>query len=267
MTAVEFPDYEAIEEQFGALADESLSPRGPEDLYNYVADLGLAPGTRVLDVGCNHGAHAIELRRRFGFKVTGIDPSPSALVLARRAAEAFGVAGEVDFKSGRIEAIPAEPGSIDFVWCRDTIELVADLEQAFGEVSRVLRPGGRMLIYTMCATDLLSAEEAVLVIENLGVVTQSMQVAYIEGSFKKAGLEIERCDVLGPEWGEYSQEQAGKPGQRLLRVARLLRQPDHYIDRFGRKNYDVAVADYLWHVYRMIGKLSSRVYLLSLTGS
>jgi hypothetical protein len=50
-------------------------------------------------------------------------------------------------------------------------------------------------------------------------------------------------------------------------VARLLRQPDRYIERFGRQNYDIAVADYLWHVYRMIGKLRERVYVLSLTGS
>ena len=144
---------------------------------------------------------------------------------------------------------------------------VADLGQAFDEISRVLRPGGRMLIYTMCATDLLSADEAVLVIENLGVITRSMQVSYIESSITKAGLAIERCDVLGSEWGEYSQEHVGKPGQRLLRVARLLRQPDRYIERFGRQNYDIAVADYLWHVYRMIGKLSERVYVLSLTCS
>jgi ubiquinone/menaquinone biosynthesis C-methylase UbiE len=135
---------------------------------------------------------AIELHRRFGFHVTGIDPSAAALDVARRSAGASGVAAAVDFKPGRIEAIPAEPGSIDFVWCRDTIELVADLERAFGEVSRVLRPGGWMLIYTMCATEFLSAAEAVLVIENLGVITRSMQFSYIESSITKAGLAIER---------------------------------------------------------------------------
>lgn len=63
--------------------------------------------------------------------------------------------------------------------------------------------------------------------QTLGVVTRSMWVDYIEDSFKKAGLKIERCEVLGSEWGEYSQEHVGKPGQRLLRVARLLRKPEH----------------------------------------
>jgi cyclopropane fatty-acyl-phospholipid synthase-like methyltransferase len=56
MTSVEwFPGYDAIEDDFGAFADETLAPRGPDDLYDYVADLGLSPGSRVLDVGCNQG--------------------------------------------------------------------------------------------------------------------------------------------------------------------------------------------------------------------
>jgi hypothetical protein len=48
-----------------------------------------------------------------------------------------------------------------------------------------------------------------------------------------------------------------------LHAARLLREPERYITRFGKQNYDIKPGDCLWHVYRMIGKLSSRVYLLS----
>jgi cyclopropane fatty-acyl-phospholipid synthase-like methyltransferase len=56
MTSVEwFPGYDAIEDDFGAFADETVAPRGPDDLYDYVADVGLSPGSRVLDVGCNQG--------------------------------------------------------------------------------------------------------------------------------------------------------------------------------------------------------------------
>lgn len=36
--------------------------------------------------------------------------------------------------------------------------------------------------------------------------------------------------------------------------------------RFGKQNYDIKLGDCLWHIYRMIGKLSSRVYLLSAPG-
>ena len=45
------------------------------------------------------------------------------------------------------------------------------------------------------------------------------------------------------------------PEERLVHTARLLRDPHRYIQRFGEENYRVMLADCLWHVYRMIGKL------------
>jgi hypothetical protein len=46
----------------------------------------------------------------------------------------------------------------------------------------------------------------------------------------------------------------------------LIRGPDRHIARFGKENYDIKPSDCLWHVYRMIGKLSSHTYLLSAPG-
>jgi hypothetical protein len=88
-----------------------------------------------------------------------------------------------------------------------------------------------------------------------------------EAAIADAGLRIDRCTVLGGEWGEYYHEHAPERSRHLLHAARLLRDPDRYIARFGRQNYDIKLGDCLWHIYRMIGKLSSRVYLLSAPGS
>ena len=68
---------------------------------------------------------------------------------------------------------------------------------------------------------------------------------------------------LATEWGEYAEEHSATPGHHLLRAARLSRDPDRYIARFGRAAYEVMLGDSFWHIYRMIGKLSSRIYLLS----
>jgi hypothetical protein len=65
---------------------------------------------------------------------------------------------------------------------------------------------------------------------------------------------------------EHAQEHTRRPGRHLLHAARLIRDPDRYITRFGQANYDIKLGDCLWHIYRMIGKLSSRVYLLSAPG-
>jgi hypothetical protein len=43
----------------------------------------------------------------------------------------------------------------------------------------------------------------------------------------------------------------------------LLRAPERYIREFGQSAYEIMLADCLWHVYHMVGKLSARVYVLS----
>jgi hypothetical protein len=52
---------------------------------------------------------------------------------------------------------------------------------------------------------------------------------------------------IGSEWGELAEEENGKPGRRLLWAARLLRDPERYVARFGRANYEVMLGDCLWH--------------------
>ena len=66
--------YPRIEEEFQAVLDGSLEPRGPEMLYDLVSSLGLSPGAVAVDVGCGEGTHALQLAERFHLTVTGIDP-------------------------------------------------------------------------------------------------------------------------------------------------------------------------------------------------
>jgi hypothetical protein len=80
-----------------------------------------------------------------------------------------------------------------------------------------------------------------------------------EAAIEEAGLRI----ALGTEWAEWGHERSGKGGRKLLHATRLLREPDRYIERYSKANYDIALGDGLWHVYRLIGKLSDRIYLLS----
>ena len=78
-----------------------------------------------------------------------------------------------------------------------------------------------------------------------------------------AGLRVDDCIELGPEWGEFAEEQGGAPGRMLVHAARLLRDPSRFVDRFGRAAYEIMLGDCRWHAYRMLGKLSPRVYLLT----
>jgi len=148
--------YPQAEPEFSAALDESLHPHGPGQLLDLVAAMGLPPGAVALDVGCGEGCHALVLHQRFGFRVTGIDPVPRHIQAARAAAGQDGPA----FGPGTAEDIPASPGTVDLVWCRDVLVHSPDLPRAYAEFRRVLRPGGRALVYQMFGTELLEPREA-----------------------------------------------------------------------------------------------------------
>jgi len=263
-----YESFGRIEDLFKQDLDDSLNPRGSAMLYDLVAELPLPRRAAALDVGCGEGGHTVELARRFGMDVRGVDPLAWHLELARRelarqAAELPRLAEAVRFELGSAESLPVDDAAADLVWCRDVLVHVEDLPRAYAEFRRVLRPGGRVLVYQMFATELLEPREAERFLPVMGCVPATMAPENTEAAIRAAGLRVERRVVLGTEWGEYDQEHTGKPARNLLHAARLLRDPERYVQRFGQANYDIALGDCLWHVYRMIGKLSGRIYVLT----
>jgi ubiquinone/menaquinone biosynthesis C-methylase UbiE len=262
-----YDDYPRIEEAFQAALDESLHPRGPDLLYEIVAGRGLPAGASVVDLGCGEGRQALELAKRFGCAVLGIDPVARQIELCneRLAAEAErdpGLRERVRFELASAESLPLDDASVDLIWCREVLYVIPAIEAALAECRRVLRPGGQMLVYQHFATDRLESAEAARLWPALGVVPANAETTHVEAAFARAGFEaVQRID-LGTEFGQYSQEVSGEPGRRLLHAARLLLDPERYVSQFGQTAYDIMLADCLWHIYRLIGKLSSRVYLL-----
>ena len=256
--------YEAfadIEEEFQAALDVSLEPRGPEILYELVSAWQLRPGSLALDVGCGDGKHSLELAERFDLDVLGIDPLPRHVELARARVPSR-LEGRMSFEVGVAEALPVADESVALVWCRDVLVHVTDLGQVYREFHRTLRPGGRALVYQMFGTERLEAREGEWLWKAMGVVPQSAVPSRTEAAIATAGLRIDECIGIGSEWGEWRDEH-GAARPFLVHVARLLRDPDRYVARFGEGAYEIMLGDCLWHVYGMIGKLERRAYLLS----
>jgi ubiquinone/menaquinone biosynthesis C-methylase UbiE len=98
----------------------------------------ISPGA-ALDAACGSGRHARRLVE-LGHQVVGVDSSPEMLAKARAAVP------EAVFHHGDLTSLPAESASFDLVVCALALEHVADLNAAIAEMSRVLRPGGRMIL-------------------------------------------------------------------------------------------------------------------------
>jgi arsenite methyltransferase len=111
------------------------------------AALGLKPGEDVLDIGSGPGFLAGEMAEAVGpgGSVRGIDTSDAMLSLARQRQRASGSA-PVEFGPGQATELPFADGAFDAVTSTQVYEYVDDMPAALAEVSRVLRPGGRLLV-------------------------------------------------------------------------------------------------------------------------
>ena len=109
--------------------------------------LKLEAGETVVDLGSGPGLDALIAAKQVGNtgRVIGVDMTPEMLERARATAAKAG-ATNVDFRQGRLERLPVETASVDAVTSNCVINLVPDKAAVFGEIARVLKPGGRVVV-------------------------------------------------------------------------------------------------------------------------
>jgi SAM-dependent methyltransferase len=114
----------------------------PGVLRSLILRSGIDGDSRVLEVGCGTGNYIHALQDAVGCSCWAIDPSEEMLAAARDRS-----AGVV-FQIGRAERLDFEPAFFDLVFSVDVIHHVDDHAAHFGEVHRVLEPGGRVCTAT-----------------------------------------------------------------------------------------------------------------------
>jgi SAM-dependent methyltransferase len=107
----------------------------------------VAPGDRVLDMGCGGGRHAFALARR-GADVVALDYSAKELVEVRAMFDALAEAGDIPTGSltaavrGTAYSLPFPDATFDRIVAAEVLEHLPEDELAMSELSRVLKPGG-----------------------------------------------------------------------------------------------------------------------------
>ncbi|MBJ7330109.1 MAG: methyltransferase domain-containing protein [Solirubrobacteraceae bacterium] len=181
----------------------------------------LAPGDRVVDLGCGSGTDVFAAARRVGpeGRVVGIDMTPGQLAKARALRDAACLP-HVAFEHAQIESLPLRARWADVVISNGVVNLVPDKGAVFAEAARVLRPGGRLALAdivsnreikptTRAKADLWAACVA-------GAIVREDYLALIEG----AGLRVEQVR-RNPEYrfiSERAQSTCAKYGVEVIEV-------------------------------------------------
>ncbi len=124
-------------------------------LYRRMADdltaalAGIAE-PRVLEIGPGPGGLAVELAgRAAGLRLIGLDVDPEMVGRAILRARREGLDDRLDFIVGDVAALPFADASFDLVTSSFSVHHWPDAASGFAEIRRVLRPGGRVIVYDL----------------------------------------------------------------------------------------------------------------------
>ncbi|HZI99929.1 MAG TPA: class I SAM-dependent methyltransferase, partial [Gemmatimonadaceae bacterium] len=143
----------------------------------------------VGDLGCGTG-QLTESIAPFVHRVIAVDDSSAMLGAARRRLASM---SNVEVKSGRLEALPVEDGSLDAALLFLVLHYVPEPETAIAEARRTLKPGGRLLIVDMMPHD----REDLL--HEMGHVWRGFSEEQIASLFESAGMTGARYHPLPPD--------------------------------------------------------------------
>lgn len=136
--------------RLGRLVATVLNRRNASDVRAAVAAVPIRAGDVLADIGFGGGLGIELLLRRLpvgdGGRVHGVDVSETMVAAASRRFRDSVAGGRLQLHVGAMEGLPLPDSAVDAAITLNTIYFVHDLPAAFGEVRRVLRPGGTLAV-------------------------------------------------------------------------------------------------------------------------
>jgi SAM-dependent methyltransferase len=169
--------------------DDAPNPliRGEQPVVRAMIDA--APVGLALDAACGTGRHSAYLRER-GHRVIGVDATPEMLEKARSQLP------DVEFRRGELDALPLETASVDLAICALALTHSPEPGPPIAELSRVLRPGGRLVLSDLHpAMTLLGGTGFFIGADGAAGNVQSFHHPHSRyfAAFRDAGLEVVDC--------------------------------------------------------------------------
>jgi ubiquinone/menaquinone biosynthesis C-methylase UbiE len=148
------------------------------------------PAGEALDAACGTGRHLATLLA-LGHRAVGVDRSEAMLALARSKHP------EVELRLGDLTALPVPSASVDVAICALSLTHLADLAPAIAELTRVVRPGGRLVISDAHPAHVLRGIQGQALFPHEGAFAYVRNHVHLPGAylraFRAAGLEVLDC--------------------------------------------------------------------------
>jgi ubiquinone/menaquinone biosynthesis C-methylase UbiE len=198
----------------------------------YLSLLGVAPGERVLDVGCGTGVVARAMAKRVapGGRVFGCDSSPALLEVARQRAKDAGVDKLIEFRAGDCRELPFADGEFDAVIAATVLAHVPGVERAVREMVRVTRVGGRVGVFDFDGDCFLMAHpdrevtRRIVAAQSDHSAVNSQLVRFLPGMLDELGvadIEVRGFMPLEREAGSFYANLAERTAQTAAKVGAI----------------------------------------------
>jgi phosphoethanolamine N-methyltransferase len=201
-----------------------VSTGGFETTKEFVDELDLKPGQKVLDVGCGIGGGDFYMAENFDVDVIGIDLSINMISFALE--RAIGLKCSVEFEVADCTKKVYPDNTFDVIYSRDTILHIQDKPALFESFYKWLKPGGKVLISDYCRKAGTPSEEFSEYIKQRGYDLHDVQ-AYGQ-MLKDAGFEQVRAEDRTEQFMKVLQKELNK----------VEKEKEEFIEDFSEEDYN-----------------------------
>jgi len=167
------------------------------------AKMGLRPGMRVLDVGCGIGGPAREIARFADVQIVGVNNNRFQVGRATAMTKRAGLQGQITYVQGDFMKLAEQFGenSFDAVYAIEATVHAPTFEGVYGEIMKVLKPGGKFGVYEWAMTDawdpsIPEHKEIAHRIEIGDGVPEMRTVKQAHRALKNVGFQVEHQEDL-----------------------------------------------------------------------
>jgi phosphoethanolamine N-methyltransferase len=211
-----------------------MAPGGPGHVAKMLDGIETS-GKRVLDIGCGLGGPAFEMARTHGAHVVGIDLEAPLVARATRAAAALGLGDRCTYQTVTAGPLPFPDQSFDVAISSGAFTQVGDKAGIFGEVYRILRPGGHLSCYEWLKSDGEYSDDMRywMEVEGLTYVLETLQ-DYQDRLTNAGFMEVVAEDATSWYRKEARREYELIKGDLLPRMVELMGQDDadHFLENW-----------------------------------